>query len=126
MPAASTTRSSHRRCRKSGSDPFRRGRNKAGKAQLRAGNDGTDHALYRKIEPPAWQMSLGLLQLNGDEVLGSDKDIKKIEAKLWAEGKLVLHGFSGIGKTKLVTLLGTNGRGTIPVRRCTMPFTRAA
>lgn len=62
--------------------------------------------LYREIEPPAWQMSLGLLQLNGDEVLGRDEDIKKIEAKLWAEGKLVLHGFSGIGKTKLVTLLG--------------------
>lgn len=62
--------------------------------------------LYRKIEPPAWQMSLGLLQLNGDEVLGRDEDIKKIEAKLWAEEKLVLHGFSGIGKTKLVTLLG--------------------
>lgn len=38
--------------------------------------------LYRKIEPPAWQMSLGLLQLNGDEVLGRDKDIKKIEAKM--------------------------------------------
>ena len=33
--------------------------------------------LYRKIEPPAWQMSLGLLQLNGDEVLGRDKDIQK-------------------------------------------------
>lgn len=62
--------------------------------------------LYRKIEPPAWQMSLGLLRLNGDEVLGRNEDIKKIEAKLWAEGKLVLHGFSGIGKTKLVTLLG--------------------
>ena len=38
--------------------------------------------LYRKIEPPARQLSLGLLQLNGDEVLGRDKDIKKIEAKM--------------------------------------------
>lgn len=70
--------------------------------------------LYRKIEPPAWQMSLGLLQLNGDEVLGRDKDIKKIEAKLWAEGKLVLHGFSGIGKTKLVTLLGHKWQRNYP------------
>lgn len=70
--------------------------------------------LYRKIEPPAWQMSLGLLQLNGDEVLGRDKDIKEIEAKLWAEGKLVLHGFSGIGKTKLVTLLGHKWQRNYP------------
>lgn len=70
--------------------------------------------LYRKIEPPAWQMSLGLLQLNGDEVLGRDKDIKRIEAKLWAEGKLVLHGFSGIGKTKLVTLLGHKWQRNYP------------
>ena len=70
--------------------------------------------LYRKIEPPAWQMSLGLLQLNGDEVLGRDKDIQKIEAKLWAEGKLVLHGFSGIGKTKLVTLLGHKWQRNYP------------
>ena len=70
--------------------------------------------LYRKIEPPAWQMSLGLLQLNGDEVLGRDKDIKKIEAKLWAEEKLVLHGFSGIGKTKLVTLLGHKWQRNYP------------
>lgn len=70
--------------------------------------------LYRKIEPPPWQMSLGLLQLNGDEVLGRDKDIKKIEAKLWAEGKLVLHGFSGIGKTKLVTLLGHKWQRNYP------------
>ena len=70
--------------------------------------------LYRKIEPPAWQMSLGLLQLNGDEVLGRDEDIKKIEAKLWAEGKLVLHGFSGIGKTKLVTLLGHKWQKNYP------------
>ena len=70
--------------------------------------------LYRKIEPPAWQMSLGLLQLNCDEVLGRDKDIKKIEAKLWAEGKLVLHGFSGIGKTKLVTLLGHKWQRNYP------------
>ena len=70
--------------------------------------------LYRKIEPPAWQMSLGLLQLNGDEVLGRDKDIKKIEAKLWAEGKLVLHGFSGIGKTKMVTLLGHKWQRNYP------------
>lgn len=70
--------------------------------------------LYRKIEPPPWQMSLGLLQLNGDEVLGRDKDIKEIEAKLWAEGKLVLHGFSGIGKTKLVTLLGHKWQRNYP------------
>lgn len=70
--------------------------------------------LYRKIEPPAWQMSLGLLHLNGDEVMGRDKDIQKIEAKLWAEGKLVLHGFSGIGKTKLVTLLGHKWQRNYP------------
>ena len=70
--------------------------------------------LYRKIEPPAWQMSLGLLRLNGDEVLGRNEDIKKIEAKLWAEGKLVLHGFSGIGKTKLVTLLGHKWQKNYP------------
>lgn len=65
--------------------------------------------LYRQIAPPAWKMSLALPQLNGDEVLGRDADVAEIEKKLWnrwGSGKLVLHGFSGIGKTKLVTLLG--------------------
>lgn len=68
--------------------------------------------LYRKLQPPAWKMRLGLPQLNGDEVLGREKNVGEIEAELQnnqkANGKLVLHGFSGIGKTKLVTLLGYN------------------
>lgn len=62
--------------------------------------------LYRKIAPPAWQMSLALPKLNEDEVLGREKDVKEIENALWEDDTLVLHGFSGIGKTKLVTLLG--------------------
>lgn len=66
------------------------------------------------LEPPAWQVKLALPQLNGGEVLGREADVKKIETKLWTEGKMVLHGFSGIGKTKLVTLLGHKWQKNYP------------
>lgn len=62
--------------------------------------------LYWKIAPPAWQMSLSLPKLNEDEVLGREKDVKTVENALWENNTLILHGFSGIGKTKFVTLLG--------------------
>ena len=62
--------------------------------------------LQRRLAPPAWQVSLALPPLNEGEVLGREADIETIKRRLCTDNTMVLHGFSGIGKTKLVTLLG--------------------
>lgn len=78
--------------------------------------------LYWKIAPPAWQMSLSLPKLNEDEVLGREKDVKTVENALWEDNTLVLHGFSGIGKTKFVTLLGHEWERDYPGSRAYYAF----
>lgn len=78
--------------------------------------------LYWKIAPPAWQMSLSLPKLNEDEVLGREKDVKTVENALWKDNTLVLHGFSGIGKTKFVTLLGHEWERDYPGSRAYYAF----
>lgn len=66
------------------------------------------------LEPPPWQVKLALPELNGSEVIGREADICSIEKELQVHKKLVLHGFSGIGKTKLATLLGHEWQKTYP------------
>ena len=66
------------------------------------------------LEPPPWQVKLALPELNGSEVIGREADICSIEKELQVHKKLVLHGFSGIGKTKLVTLLGHKWQRNYP------------
>lgn len=66
------------------------------------------------LEPPPWQVKLALPELNGSEVIGREADICSIETELQVHKKLVLHGFSGIGKTKLATLLGHEWQKTYP------------
>ncbi len=78
--------------------------------------------LYWKAAPPAWQMSLSLPKLNEDEVLGREKDVKTVENALWEDNTLVLHGFSGIGKTKFVTLLGHEWERDYPGSRAYYAF----
>jgi len=62
--------------------------------------------VQRLLERPVWQVQLALPTLNADEVVGRDKDVCAITKKLEENKKLVLYGFSGIGKTKLSTFLG--------------------
>lgn len=70
--------------------------------------------LRRKLAPPPWQVSLALPELNSREVLGRDADVAKLEAALREHSAMVLHGFAGIGKTKLVTLLGQDWKKRYP------------
>lgn len=97
-----------------GSDPGRCGPGGSGGAQLSAGDDGAGGSAAPQTCTSAWQVSLALPELNSREVLGRDADVAKLEAALREHSAMVLHGFAGIGKTKLVTLLGQDWKKRYP------------
>ena len=73
----------------------------------------------RLAAPPVWQIALNLPALNpGDPILGRDGETEELftllNGPLAQSNPLVLHGFSGLGKTRLAQLLGHRWKERYP------------
>lgn len=73
----------------------------------------------RLAAPPVWQIALNLPALNpGDPILGRDGETEELftllNGPLAQSNPLVLHGFSGLGKTRLSQLLGHRWKERYP------------